>query len=135
MYVLIVVLDRPKRSITVRLVNEDGAVAYSAPSVHAALSWLWLHGEREVVAYTDDGPELFQIETCDHPAMRLPSVSLRRSHLGGCCDLPKLRGLGADLADGAEVLEDRPETPQEGRRRRKMWVRRATGPAANDNPR
>jgi len=134
-YVLIVVLDRTKRSITVRLVNEDGAVAYSAPSVHAALSWLWLHGEREVVAYTDDGPELFLLETCDHPAMRLPSLSLRRSHLGGCCDLPKLRGLGADLPDGAEVLEDRPETPQERRRRRKMWVRRATGPAANDNPR
>jgi len=120
MHVLFVVVERLGRCPTAHLVNDDGALVHSAPSVHAALSWLWLHGEREVVAYTDDDPELFLIETCDHPAMRLPSVSLRRSHLGGCCDLPKLRGLGAALADGAEALEDRPETPQERRRRRKM---------------
>ncbi len=135
MHVLFVVVERPGRCPTAHLVNDDGALVHSAPSVHAALSWLWLHGEREVVAYTDDGPELFLVEPCGHPAMVLPSLSLRRSHLGGCCDLPKLRGLGADLPDGAEVLEDRPETPQEARRRRKMWVWRATDPAANDNPR
>jgi len=135
MHVLFVVVERTGCNPTAHLVNEDGALVHSAPSVHGALSWLWLHGEREVVAYTDAGPELFLLETCDHPVMVLPSLSLRRSHHGGCCDPPKLRGLDAALADRVEVLEDRPELSQDGRRRRKMWVRRATDPAANDNPR
>jgi len=133
MHVLFVVVERPGRCPTAHLVNEDGALVHSAPSVHAALSWLWLHDEREVVAHTDAGPELFLLETCDHPAMVLPSLSLRRSHLGGCCDLPKLRGLAAALSDRAAVIEDRAEAPQEARRRRKMWLRAGTGPAANDN--
>jgi len=134
MYTLIIVVGGTGSALSVHVVNEEGARVHTAPTVHGALSWLWLHGERQVVAYTDDGPELFLLEPCDHTAMVLPALSLRRSHLGGCCDLPRLRGLDAALADRVEVLEKRPETTLETRRRRKKSLRAGTFLAGHDNP-
>jgi len=134
MYVLIVVLEGGSRTLTVHVVNEEGARVHSAPSVHGALSWLWLHGERQVVAYTDDGPELFLLEPCDHPAMVLPSLSLRRSHLGGCCHVPRLRGLDLAQPGCAEVREERHETQNQTRRRREATIRHATAHVVQDCP-
>lgn len=126
LYVLYVVCQGPRQKPSVRLVNEEGALAHSAPDVPMALRWLWGQGEEQVVAMTDEGPELFLIERCDAPALRSPSLSLRRAHAGGCCDLPPLLGLDRGPATRPRGLEDRPETPGERRLHRPYWLRRAT---------
>jgi hypothetical protein len=135
MHVLVVCVHSVGARSTIHLVDETGALAWSGGSVLAALSWLCEQGEDSVVGITDDGPELFLIERCGCPTMTLPSLSLRRAHYGGCSDLPKLPGLSPDPTLRARGLADDPETLLEQRRRRADWVRRATGPAANDNPR
>lgn len=135
MYVLLVRCEAPGRRSTIHLVNEDGGLQYSGPTMAGALRWLVDRDEFTVVAMTDAGSELFLIEPCEGLQMTLPSLSLRRAHLGRCCDPPPLPGLRPDPTLKTRVLEARGETVVERRARRARWIRRATGPAANQNPR
>ena len=135
MYVLLVRCEAVGRRSTIHLVNEDGARQFSSRTMQEALRWLVDRGEEAVTAMTDDGPELFLIEPCEGLQMTLPSLSLRRAHHGRCCDPPPLPGLSPDPTPRAQILADRQETSDERRQRRAAWVRRATGPAADDGPR
>ena len=135
MYVLLVRCEAAGRRSRIHVVNDEGVLDRSTATVQEALRWLVEQGEGSVVAMTDDGPELFLIEPCEGLQMTLPSLSLRRASHGLCGDPPGVPGLSPDPTLRARTLEDRQETRAERRRRRATWVRRATGPAANDTPR
>lgn len=128
MFTLYVCRDGLKDRSTIHLIDETGALAYSGDMVHDALSWLCEQGELDVVAITDDGPELFLIEPCGAPSLQLPSLSLRRQHLGRCCDLPRLPGLDPDPKARAGLLAECPVSAAKRRRRPQQWMRRATSP-------
>ena len=128
MFTLYVCHDGLKHRATIHLIDEAGALVYSGPAVADALRWLQVRGELSVVCMTDIGPELFLIEECGCPTLALPSVSLRRAHLGRCCDPPAILGLEPDPARRAAILDDRAMTGTERRRRRQNWLRRATSP-------
>ncbi len=128
MYVLIVVCETGGQSVSIHLVNDAGALAFSGPSVHAALSWLWLRGEDQVVAYTDAGPELFSLEPCSCPELHLSSLSLHRSLLAGCSDLPRILGLGLDRRDRQPANRHRSRASERRRRRRDARPHRAPTP-------
>jgi len=127
-FTLYVCRDDFKQRATIHLIDEAGALVYSGPAVADALRWLQVRGENSVVCMTDAGPELFLIETCGCPALALPSVSMRRAHLGRCCYPPAIPGLEPDLTRRPHILEDRAMTGTERRRRRQEWLRRATSP-------
>ena len=135
MYVLVVRTEAPKHRSTIHLVDEDGDLAASFPTMQEALQWITGMGEFSVTAMTDVGPELFLIEPCEGLQMTLPSYSLRRAFHGRCCDPPPLPGLRPDPTPAARVVEDNDAGPLERRRRRATCLRRAAGPAAHDNPR
>ena len=135
MYVLLVRCEAPKHRSTIHLVDENGRLEFSSPTMQEALRWLIDRGELSVTAMADDGPELFLIEPCEGLQMTLPSLSLRRAYLGRCCDPPPLPGLRPDPTRFARILDDRKVSPLEARRRRANWVRRATADVANDNAR
>lgn len=128
MFTLYVCHDGLKHQATIHLVAEDGPLAYSGPSVASALHWLQARGEFSVVCMTDGGPELFLIEPCGCPTLALPSVSLRRAHVGRCDDPPRLLGLEPDPIRRARILEDRALGPARRAGRRQAWLRRATTP-------
>jgi len=127
MYVLLVRCVAVERRSTIHLVDEQGRHAHATATVQEALAWLVERGEGQVVAMTDDGPELFLIEPCGGLQMTLPSLSLRRAFYGRCCDPPPLPGLGPVPTLRAPILEDRRETATERWRRRFASVRRAAG--------
>lgn len=137
MYVLLVCHQGPSGRYRIHVVDDDGRRAHSAADVGHALRWLWDRDERQVVAMTDVGPELFLIEECSGLTMTLPSYSMRRAFHGVCADVPEKLGVGPDPTLRPRVLEDRQETAKESRERRARWVRRATAHAdacpANDN--
>ena len=128
MFTLYVCHDGLKHRARIHLIAEDGALAYSGPSVASALHWLQARDEFSVVCMTDDGAELFLIEPCGCPTLALPSVSLRRAHLGRCDDPPRLLGLEPDPTRRARILGDRALGPAGRVLRRQAWSRRATTP-------
>lgn len=118
MYTLIIATDSLMQNVLIHIVDERNQIAHRASTVDSALSWLWLHDERQVVAMTDDGPELFLIESCSGRVLTLPSLSMRRAHLDRCCDPPKLPGLSPDPPVKTRLIEHDPETHEAKRRRR-----------------
>ena len=135
MYTLLVRCENPADRSTIHLVDEDGRLQFSSRTMQEALRWLVERDELSVTAMTDCGPELFLIEPCEGFQMTLPSLSLRRAYHGRCCEPPALPGLRPDSTRAARVVEENDATRTAKRKRRADWVRRATGPAANDNPR
>ena len=122
---------------SIHLVNEDGKRMHSARTVQHALRWLWERGDREIVAMTDIGPELFLIEACAGLTLTLPSLSMRRAFHGRCDALAGKLGIGPDPTLRARVLDAGAPDRAAAQRRRKRWLRRATTPAiigaANDD--
>lgn len=137
MYVLLVCHRADQNHASIHLVNEDGGLEHSEATVQNMLRHLWQQGERQVVAMTDDGPELFLIEECDGLTMVLPTLSMRRAFHGRCADLPAFLGVGPDPALRARVLADDAAEARAKLRTRQRWLRRATMPdqvkAANNN--
>ena len=137
MEVILVCHHKTGDRASIHLVNEDGKRMHSARTVQNALRWLWDRGERQVVAITDVGPELFLIEECPGLTLTLPSLSMRRAFHGRCDDLAEKLGIGPDLTLRARVLAAAAPDRAAAVRRRKRWLRRATTPAitgaANDN--
>ena len=135
MYVLLVRFDGFKQRSSIHVVDQDGDLVKSARTMQEALQWITGMGEFSVVAMTDVGSELFLIEPCEGLQMTLPSYSLRRAFHGRCCDPPPLPGLTPDPTRQARLLDTTALTALEDKRRRANWLRRATGPAADDAPR
>lgn len=137
MYVLLVCHRADQNHASIHLVDEDGALVNSEVTVQNMLRHLWQQGERQVVAMTDEGPELFLIEECDGLTLALPALSMRRAFHGRCADLPGFLGVGPDPTLRARVLAEAAESAAAKRQSRDRWVRRATVPdritAANDN--
>lgn len=136
MFTILVCHDGSRERGSIHVVAEDGKVAHSAPTVQRALRWLWDLDERQVVAMTDAGPELFLIEGCTGLTMTLPALSLRRAFHGVCADLPAFLGLGGDPTLRAPVTAHDNSRKARHRRLRQRTVDRATAPAiigaAND---
>ena len=128
MFTLYVCTGYDQGRSTINLIDESGALAFSGPTVRDVLAWLWARDECTVVCMTDDGPELFLIEACGSPTLCLPSVSMRRAHLGRCDDPPRILGLESDPIRRARILDDRDIGPAARKRRRLDWLRRATAP-------
>lgn len=128
MYTLLVAIDGTGRRPTIHLVDDRGRLARTETDVPAALAWLVQRGEDQVVAMTDAGPELFLIEPCGCPTMTLPALSLRRSHHGGCGELPQLPGLRPAEHRRARILENDKTTAKEQRKRRRAWLFRDLSP-------
>lgn len=137
MYVILVCHRPDQHQASIHLVDEQGGLVHSERNVQNMLRHLWQQGEREVVAMTDVGPELFLIEECDGLTMVLPTLAMRRAFHGRCADLPAFLGEGPDPTLRARVLADAADEARAKRRSRQRWVRRATVPdriaPANDN--
>lgn len=137
MYVLLVCHRADQNHASIHLVDEDGALVNSEATVQHMLRHLWERGERQVVAMTDAGPELFLIEECAGLTMILPALSMRRAFHGRCEDLPAFLGVGPDPTLRARLLGEAALTAATRLRSRQRWVRRATVPdrieAANDD--
>ena len=105
MEVILVCHHGPGDRATIHLVNEDGKRMHSARTVQDTLRWLWERGERQVVAMTDIGPELFLIEECAGLTLTLPSLSMRRAFHGRCDAVAEKLGIGPDPTLRAQVAE------------------------------
>ena len=135
MYTLLVRYDGFKQRSSIHVVDGDGELVKSARTMQDALQWITGMGEFSVTAMTDVGPELFLIEPCEGLQLTLPSYSLRRAFHGRCCDPPPLPGLEPDPTPKPRTQGREREAAIEAKRRRANWLRRATGPAADDAPR
>lgn len=125
----ILVCHRPdQHQASIHLIDEQGGLVHSEPNIQNMLRHLWQQGERQLVAMTDAGPELFLIEECDGLTLVLPALSLRRAFHGRCADLPAFLGEGPDPALRARVLAEAADVATAQRRSRERWLRRATVP-------